>query len=91
MDDDTRRRLLRAAIGEELREGKRITRWTLEQVADRAGLSVIETRRGLETLRAEDVPPVWGEIDANTGEQLWWMRPTGLEMLERLEESDPGS
>lgn len=88
MGDDTRRRLLRAAIGEELASVERTTRWTLEQLADRAGLSASETRRGLETLRAEDVPPVWGDVDAGNGEQLWWMLPTGLELLERLEDAN---
>ena len=89
MDDRTRRRLLRATIGEELPGGKRVKRWTLEQVAERAGLSMNATQRGLETLRAEDVPPVWGDVDTGTGEQLWWMLPTGLEELDRLEEAGP--
>jgi len=28
---------------------------------------------------------VWGDVDAGTGEELWWLLPSGLNELDRLE------
>ena len=28
---------------------------------------------------------VWGDVDAGTGEQLWWLLPHSLNELDRLE------
>jgi len=46
MDDDTRRRLLRAVIGEDQPGRGRVRRWTLLEAAERAGLVLNHTRRG---------------------------------------------
>ena len=43
------------------------------------------TRRGLQELREQDPPLVWGDVDAGTGEELWWLLPSGLNELDRLE------
>jgi hypothetical protein len=83
MDDDTRRRLLRAVIGEDQPGRGRVRRWTSLEAAERAGLVLSHTRRGLQELREQDPPLVWG--DAGTGEELWWLLPSGLNELDRLE------
>jgi hypothetical protein len=85
MDDDTRRRLLRAVIGEDQPGRGRVRRWTLLEAAERAGLVLNHTRRGLEELREQDPPLVWGDVDAGTGEELWWLLPSGLNELDRLD------
>jgi hypothetical protein len=86
MDDDTRRRLLRAVIGEDQAGRGRVRRrWTSLEAAERAGLVLNHTRRGLEELREQDPPLVWGDVDAGTGEELWWLLPPGLNELDRLE------
>src|SRR3954469_11584575 len=36
-------------------------------------------------LRAQDPPLVWGDVDARGGEELWWLLPSGLNELDRLE------
>ena len=85
MDDDTRRRLLRAVTGEERPGRGRVRRWTLLEAAERAGLVLGHARRGLRELREHDPPLVWGDVDAGTGEELWWLLPDGLNELDRLE------
>ena len=85
MDDETRRRLLRAVIREDQPGRGRVRRWTLAEAGERAGLDLSETRRGLQELREQDPPLVWGDVDASTGEQLWWLLPHGLNELDRLE------
>ena len=42
-------------------------------------------RRGLQELREQDPSLVWGDVDAGTGEELWWLLPRGLNELDRLE------
>ena len=32
-----------------------------------------------------DPPLVWGDVDAVTGTELWWLLPSGLNELDRLE------
>jgi hypothetical protein len=85
MDDDTRRRLLRAVIGEDQPGRGRVRRWTALEAAERAGLVLNHARRGLQELRERDPPLVWGDADATTGEELWWLLPSGLNELDRLE------
>jgi hypothetical protein len=85
MDDDTRRRLLRAVIGEDQPGRGRVRRWTSLEAAERAGLVLSHARRGLQELREQDPPLVWGDVDAGTGEELWWLLPSGLNELDRLE------
>ena len=85
MDDETRRRLLRAVIGEALPGRGRVRRWTALEAAERAGLVLNHARRGLQELREQDPPLVWGDADATTGEQLWWLLPSGPNELDRLE------
>jgi hypothetical protein len=87
MDDDTRRLLLRAVIGEDQPGGGRVRRWTVLEAAERAGLVLNHARRGLQELREQDPPLVWGDVDvdAGTGEELWWLLPDGLNVLDRLE------
>lgn len=84
-DDDTRRRLLRAVIGEDQGRRGRVRRWTLVEAAERASLNLDETHRGLRELRAQTPPLVAGDIDANTGQELWWLLPHGVEELDRLD------
>ena len=84
MDDETRRRLLRAVLGEDRPGRGRVRRWTLLEAAERAGLVLGHARRGLQELR--DHEPVWGGVDgAGGGEELWWLLPDGLNELDRLE------
>src|SRR3954454_3901607 len=85
MEDATRRRLLRAVIGEDQPGRGRVRRWTVLEAAERAGLVLSHARRGLQELREQDPPLVWGEVDAGTGEELWWLLPSGLNELDRLE------
>ena len=87
MDDDTRRRLLRAVIGEAQAGRGRVRCWTSLEAAERAGLVLSHARRRLRELREQDPPLVWGDIDADTGEELWWLLPSGLKLneLDRLE------
>jgi hypothetical protein len=85
MDDDTRRRLLRPVIGEDRPDRGRVRRWTALEAAERAGLVLNHTRRELQELRDHDPPPVWGDVDAVTGTELWWLLPSGLNELDRLE------
>ena len=85
MDDDTRQRLLRAVIGADQPGRGRVRRWTLAEAAERAGFSPSETHRQLQELREQDPPMVWGDVDASTEEQLWWLLPHGLNELDRLE------
>jgi hypothetical protein len=85
MDDDTRRRLLRAVIGEGQPGRGRARRWTALEVAERAGLVLNHTRRALHELREQDPPLVWGGVDARTGDELWWLLPAGLNELDRLD------
>jgi hypothetical protein len=87
MDDDTRRRLLRAVIGEDQPGRGRVRRWTLLEAAERAGLVLNHTRRGLQELREQNPPLVWGDVDATSGEELWWLLPQGLNELDRLEDA----
>jgi hypothetical protein len=63
----------------------RVRRLTLREAAERAGLVVSSARRGLEELREHDPPLVWGDVDATTGEELWWLLSSGLSELDRLE------
>jgi hypothetical protein len=88
MDDDTRRRLLRAVIGEDTPGRGRVRRWTLLEAAERAGLVLNHTHRGLQELREQNLPLVWGDVDAGTGEELWWLLPQGLTELDRLDASE---
>jgi hypothetical protein len=88
MDDDTRRRLLRAVIGEDQPGRGRVRRWTSLEAAERAGLVLNHTRRGLQEFREHDPPLVWGDVDAGTGEELWWRLPPGLNELDRLESDE---
>ena len=88
MDDDTRRRLLRAVIGEDQPGRGRVRRWTSLEAAERAGLVLSYTRRALQELREQDPPLVWGDGDAGTAEELWWLLPSGLNELDRLEASE---
>src|SRR4051794_38830220 len=85
MDDETRRRLLRAVIGEDQPGRGRVRRWTTLEAAERAGLVLNHARRALDELRARNPPLVWSEIDARSGEELWWLLPSGLNELDRLE------
>ena len=86
MDDDTRRRLLRAVLGEDRPGRGRVRRWTLLEAAERAGLVLGHARRGLQELRDHEPPLVWGDVDgAGGGEELWWLLPDGLNELDRLE------
>ena len=87
MDDDTRRRLLRAVIGAERPGRGRVRRWTVLEAAERAGLVLSHVRRGLRELREQDPPLVWGDVDVGSGEELWWLLPDGLNELDRLETS----
>jgi hypothetical protein len=64
LDDDTRWWLLRAVIGEDQPGRGRVRRWTVLEAAERAGLVVSHTRRGLRELRERDPPLVWGDVDA---------------------------
>jgi hypothetical protein len=84
MDDDTRRRLLRAVIGED-QPGRGRVRWAVLEAAERAGLVLSHARQGLQELREHDPPLVWGDVDADTSEELWWLLPSGLNELDRLE------
>jgi hypothetical protein len=85
MDDDTRRQLLRAVTGEDRPGRGRVRRWTMLEAAERAGLVLSHARRALQELREHDPPLVWGDVDANGGEELWWLLPDGLNELDRLE------
>jgi hypothetical protein len=85
IDDEIRRRLLRAVIGEDQPGRGRVRRWTLLEAAERAGLVLNHARRGLQELREQDPPLVWGDADSGTGEELWWLLPSGLNELDRLE------
>jgi hypothetical protein len=85
VDDDTRRLLLRAVIGDDRPRRGRMRRWTLLEAAERAGLVLSHARRGLQELREQDPPLVWGDVDVGTGEELWWLLPDGLNELDRLE------
>jgi hypothetical protein len=85
MDDETRRRLLRAVIGEDQPGRGRVRRCTALEAAERAGLVLNHARRALQELREHDPPLVWGDTDASTGEELWWLLPSGLNELDRLE------
>ena len=85
MDDDTRRRLLRAVIGEDRPGRGRVRRWTALEAAERAGLILSHVRRGLHELRDQQPPLVWGDVDAGTGLELWWLLPCGLNELDRLD------
>ena len=85
MDDETRRRLLRAVLGEDQPGRGRVRRWTALETAERAGLVFNHARRGLQELRAHNPPLVWGDADARGGEELWWLLPSGLNELDRLE------
>ena len=85
MNDDTRRRVLRAVIDEERRCRGRVRRWTSLEIAERAGLVLRHARRALQELRDQHPPLVWGDVDAGTGEDLWWLLPSGLNELDRLE------
>ena len=85
MDDETRRRLLRAVIGEDQPGRGRVRRWTALEVAERAGLVLNHARHALRELREHDPPLVWGDADTATGEELWWLLPSGLNELDRLE------
>lgn len=85
MDDDTRRRLRRAVLGEDRPGRGRVRRWTALEAAERAGLVLNHARRGLQELRDRDPPLVWGDVDAVTGTELWWLLPSGLNELDRLE------
>jgi hypothetical protein len=42
----------------------------------------------LQELRDQDPPLVWGDLDADTGAELWWLLPAGLNELDRLEASE---
>lgn len=88
MGDEIGRHLLGAVIGEEQAGGGRVRRWRLPQAAERAGLAPSECRRALQELREQDPPLVWGDVDANTGEELWWLLASGLNELVRLEEPE---
>ena len=88
MDDYTRRRLLRAVIGEDQPGRGRVRRWTSLEAAERGGLVLSYTRRALQELREQDPPLVWGDGDAGTAEELWWLLPSGLNELDRLEASE---
>jgi hypothetical protein len=85
MDDDTRRRLLRAVMGQDQPGRGRVRRWTSLEVAERAGLVLNYTRRALRELREADPPLVWSDVDARRGDELWWLLPDGLNELDRLE------
>ena len=85
MDDETRRRLLRAVLAEEQPGRGRVRRWTALEAAERAGLVLNHVRRGLQELRAQNPPLLWGDVDAGSGEELWWLLPSGLNELDRLE------
>jgi hypothetical protein len=61
MDDDTRRQLLCAVIGEDQPGRGRVRRWRVLEAAERAGLVLSRTRRGLQELREQDPPLVWGD------------------------------
>ena len=63
MDDDTRRRLLRAVIGEDQPGRGRVRRRTLLEAAEQAGLVLSHARRELQELREHDPPLVWGDAD----------------------------
>jgi hypothetical protein len=56
--------------------------------AERAGLLLSHARRGLRELREQHPPLVWGDVDATSGEELWWLLPGGLNELDRLEASE---
>ena len=60
-------------------------RWTALEAAERAGLVLSHARRGLHELREQNPPLVWGDADAGAGEELWWLLPSGLNELDRLE------
>ena len=85
MEEDTRRRLLRALMGEDQPGRGRVERWTALEAAERAGLVLNHARRSLRELRERDPPLVWGDTGADTGEELWWLLPVGLNELDRLE------
>jgi hypothetical protein len=85
VDDRTRHRLLLAVIGHDQPGRGMVRRWTPLEVAERAGLVLNHTRRALQELRDDDPPLVWGEVDAGTGVELWWLLPAGLNELDRLE------
>jgi hypothetical protein len=38
----------------------------------------------------QDPPLVWGDVDATTGEELWWLLPSGLNELDKLEPGGAG-
>ena len=42
----------------------------------------------MQELREQNRPLVWGDIDAGTGEELWWLLTQGLNELDRLEASE---
>ena len=58
---------------------------TVLEVAEPVGLVLSHTRRGLQELREQNPPLVWGDVDAGTSEELWWLLPSGLNELDRLE------
>src|SRR3954454_23940742 len=85
MDDQTRRRLLRAVIGEHQPGRGRVRRWPPLEAAERAGRVLNHARRGLQELREQDPPLVWGDATAGTDEGLWCLLPDVLAELDRLE------
>jgi hypothetical protein len=89
MDDDIRRRLLLAVIGQDQPGRGTVRRWTSLEVAERAGLVLNHTRKALQELREEDPPLVWGDVDARIGIELWWLLPAGLNELDRIEAGKP--
>src|SRR3954452_20770826 len=85
MDDQTRRRLLRAVIGDDQPGRGRVRRWTALGGAERDGVVLNHARRGLHELLPQAPPLVWGDVDAGGGEELWRLLPSGLIELDRLE------
>src|SRR3954470_6683533 len=90
MDDQTRRRLLRAVIGEDQPGRGRARRWTAREGAERAGWVLNHAGRGLRELRDQDPPLVWGDANAGPGEELWWLLPDGHRELAGREARERG-
>lgn len=81
MDDEIRRRLLRAVIGEERAGAAAFGAGRCPKPPNAPAWFPSQTRRALQELREHDPPLVWGDVDANTGEELWWLLSSGLNEL----------
>jgi len=75
-------------VGEDQIGRGMVRSWTPLEFAGRAGLILSHARRALRELSDEDPPLVWGDVDAGTGLELWWLLPAGLNELDRLQAAE---